>query len=70
MTALAVAKTRKRYETACSYRGRPLMIELEAWTMKVRLKGTRTAYEIPYDAIYTAAGKIADRIRRAEKAKR
>ena len=70
MTLLATAKRRKRYETSCPYRGRPIIIDLQAFVVSVRLKGKRTSFLVPYDAILDLGAKLADRARRAEKAKR
>jgi hypothetical protein len=69
MTTLAQAKTRKRYETSCVQRGRPIIIDLHAFTLTAKLKGKRLGVDIPYDAIMDLGFKLADRARRAEKGK-
>ncbi|HVN82285.1 MAG TPA: hypothetical protein VMW38_25090 [Terriglobia bacterium] len=67
MTLLATAKRRKRYETSCSYRGRHIVVDLQAFSLHVRLKGKRSGFEVPYDAVMDLGAKLADRARRAEK---
>lgn len=59
MTALAKRKTRTRFETSASARGRLLIVEARPWTLLIRPKGKRINYEVPWDAIYSLGAKLA-----------
>lgn len=67
MTAIAQRKTRLRFETSGTVRGRGVIIEADAYLARVRLKGMRTAYEISWEGIYWQAAKVAAEKRRAER---
>jgi len=74
MTKLAKRKTRLQFETSDIFRHRPVIVEADAYLARIRLKGTRTRFEISWGAIYTAAAKLetARRLKeyRAKRAKR
>lgn len=62
---------RVKRETAAMYRWRPLVVEIGAHSMRIRLKGKRLFYSIDYESIYSLAGKKeAERIRAERKAKK
>lgn len=44
-------------ETAVSDKGRPIVVTIHARYMTLRLKGTREAYTLPYDAAFSLAAK-------------
>lgn len=72
MTALSERKTRLTFETADVVRERgkqrEVVIECEsAYYASVRLKGTRTRFQISYAAIYQAAARIEAMRLRSEK---
>jgi hypothetical protein len=75
MTSLAHRKTRLQFETSdvIRYKGRlrEIVIEATEYTAHVRLKGTRTRFEISWAGVFNLAAKIAAEKARAErKAKR
>ncbi len=71
MTQLAKRKTRLQFETSDTVRGRAVILEATPYTVALRLKGTRTRYEISYAGIYYAAAKLAaDRARAEKRARR
>ena len=75
MTTLQQRKTRLAVETSNEVRSRgryrAIVLELQPQIMLVRLKGTRTAFPISYEAIYSAAAKLETaRVRAEKKAKR
>lgn len=71
MTALNNRKTRLRFETSETVRGRAVMVDVSPYTATLRLKGKRTAYEISWSGIYWQAAKIAaDKLREARKQRR
>lgn len=45
-------------ETPVEYRHRPIIVELRGGFMTLRLKGTREAFDLPYDAALEAAMKL------------
>lgn len=52
-------------ETAGMERGRPIMIEVHAGHLVLRLKGTRKRYALSYEGIFWAAAKAeAEHMRR------
>lgn len=61
-----LTRTVKR-ETATNVRGKPLMIELHPWGVRLREKGRRFSYDIDLRAIYDAAAKLTARAAREEK---
>lgn len=72
MTNLATRKNALNVETSAEKREgrrlRPILLEFDsAFTMNVRLKGTRYRLPISFEAIYDAAAKIEARRVRAEK---
>jgi hypothetical protein len=70
MTALSNRKTRLRFETSDSVKGRAVVVDVSPFTASVRLKGTRTAFEISWAGIYYQAAKVAaDRLRELRKRK-
>ncbi len=71
MTALAKRKTRARFETSATIRGRAVIVEAEPYTARVRLKGQRTAFEISWEGLYMRAATLAaERLRDERKARR
>lgn len=56
-----------RRETACCYRGRPLIVELHPGYMTIREKGRRRSVLLDYRAAFDLACKILARERLAEK---
>ncbi len=56
-----------RRETASTYRGRPLVIELHPGYLEIRPKGKRTRVAIPYDAVLELGWKMIARAERVEK---
>lgn len=58
------------FETGPCYRGRPLMIEHGKFSLKIREKGhaAESAYDVPYEAVFTLGAKIAARERETRKA--
>ena len=71
MTSLATRKTRLHFTTsdAVRYRGRlrEIVIEATEYTAHVRLKGTRTRFEISWAGVFNQAAKIAAEKARAER---
>ena len=71
MTNLRSRKTRciVMFDETIRERGkaREIVMELNPWTVKVRLKGLRGSYEIPAASIYNRAVAIAVERKRAEK---
>jgi len=68
---LASDNKRLKRETAAQYRWRPIIVEIGAHCIRVRLKGTRTHYDVDIEAIFSlGAKKEAERIRAERKAKR
>jgi hypothetical protein len=61
-------RTVKR-ETASTYRGRPLIVELHPGYLILRQKGTRRAVSVDYGAVLDLGYKIMARAERAEKMK-
>ena len=50
-----------RRETCAMIQGRALMIEVGRHSIGVRLKGKRTSYSVPIEALYSLGAKIARR---------
>ena len=71
MTDLTARVTKLRFQTAEEVREqgryRKVCIEAEPLTAIVRLAGLRTAYTIPWAAVYSLAVKMAVASERAEK---
>ena len=67
MTQLANRKTRMRFETSDTVRGRAVMIEADAYTLRARLKGTRTSYEMSWAGVFWQAVKVATAKAQAER---
>lgn len=61
-------RTVKR-ETAVTYRGRPLIVELHPWGISLREKGRRLSVPVDYRSVYDLGFKILARSARAEKEK-
>lgn len=71
MTMLAQRKTKLRFETADTVRGRAVVVDVSPYTAIVRLKGTRTRYEISWAGIFWQAVKVkAEKDRVGRKARR
>ena len=58
-----------RRETCAMIQGRALMIEVGRHSIGVRLKGKRTGYSVPIEALYSLGAKLELRERMAEKKK-
>lgn len=56
-----------RRETLSLHRGRPLVVSLELCTVRIRQKGRRHFYEVPYAAIFDLGAKLAARQAAEEK---
>jgi hypothetical protein len=54
-------------KTAVSIRDRALVVKLHAGYLKPRPAGTRSSFAIGYEAVYTAAAKLAADKNRAER---
>ena len=72
MTKLNERKTRLVFETADCYRERgklrQVVIEANPLTATIRLKGTRTKFDLPWSAFYALAAKAAaEQVRREKK---
>lgn len=70
MSAIRDRKTKLKFETSATYQGRPIMGEADQFSVYLRLKGTRTRYEVPWEAAYILGAKLLDRQRRDEKHRR
>jgi hypothetical protein len=74
MAYLESRKTKLQFTTASTFREgrrlRRITIEAEPTFAIVRLAGLRTRYSITYDAIYSAAVKLAVAAERREKKER
>lgn len=56
-----------RRETPAFVRNRALVIELHPWGVRVKEKGRRSGYDVPYRAIFEQGAKLkANDIRRAK----
>jgi hypothetical protein len=68
---LASDNKRLKRETAAQYRWRPIIVEIGAHTIRVRLKGKRMFYDVDIESIFSlGAKKEAERIRAEKKQKR
>jgi hypothetical protein len=54
-------------ETGAVVKHRPLVVELRALILRIRMKGVRWAYEVDYESIFQLGAKKAAEQRRAEK---
>lgn len=73
MSNLETRKTKLQFTTASRFRDggrkpRQIVVEVEPTYVMVRLAGTRTRYALPFDAMYSAAVKLAVAAERREKA--
>jgi len=59
MTTLAKRKTKAKFETSATVRGRTLVVEAQPFMLHIRPKGKRIAYTVPWDAIYSLGAKLA-----------
>lgn len=59
MTKVAERRTTMRAETNACYRGRPLCITVEPHECLIREKGRRTAFAVPWLAIFQQGAKLA-----------
>ena len=59
MTAIAKRKTICRTETAASFQGRALVIELRPYTVLIRQKGLRRGFELDWESVFSLAVKKA-----------
>jgi len=66
MTSLN-GKSILRRETRATLRGKSLVVELDAHTMAIRLKGARWRYEVDYESIFALAAKKEAQRKRLEK---
>lgn len=68
MTRMAERKSRLRAETSARYRGVPLVFSADAFEVHLREKGRRTAFSVPWAAVYELGMKLVAVERRREKA--
>lgn len=68
MSRVQGRKKKLELETASIVQGRPVVVRVAPHFAVVRLKGTRTGFLIPWDAVYHAAAKIEMRTRKIRKA--
>ncbi len=54
-------------ETGAALKSRPLVVEIRAPILRIRLKGARWAYEVDYESIFQLGAKKAAEKRRAER---
>ena len=59
-----------RRETAATYRGRPLIVEIHAGYLSLRAKGKRTSVTVAYGAVLDLGYKLLARQAAQEKAAR
>lgn len=64
MTRVAERKTQMRAETSASYRGKPLMVSIEAHECLIRQKGLRQCYAVPWVAVFELGAHLAAEERR------
>lgn len=69
MTLIADSLYTTRRETAASYRGRAIMLELEPCSIRLREKGRREWFTLPFEAAYDLAMKLEARRKLEEKNK-
>lgn len=67
MTSLLASNRTVRRETATTYRGRALVVELHPGYLSIRQKGKRTPVTVDYAAVYELGWKMIARAQRAEK---
>ena len=67
MTAIAKRKRRLDFETSALVRGRYIIVEAGTHTAKLRLKGTRTRYEVSWEGIFWLGVKVAADEQRAQR---
>jgi hypothetical protein len=67
MTALRNRVTRLTFETDQTFQGREIVAEARPHTAVLRLKGTRTRYQIPWSTVFDRAAKIAAELAREER---
>ena len=60
--------TALRRQTDVKEKGDPLVVELHPLYLRMRTKGSRTAYNLPWGAAFDCARKIAARAAALEKA--
>lgn len=61
MNSLKERKRHLRFETSAVFQGRNIIVECSPYLMTVRLKGQRTAFDVPWDAVYTLGAKLRAR---------
>lgn len=59
MTRISERKSRMRAETSAHYRGTPLVLAIEPHECIIREKGRRTAFAVPWLAVYELGMKLA-----------
>jgi len=70
MTALLERKTKLTLETPLIIQGRPMVVHVEAWGLRLRGKGCSHNLEITWAQIHNRAAMIAaDKAREARKAR-
>ena len=70
MTKLADRKTKCQAETSARVQGRPLVVLLNGHDLYIRQARRRTAFAVPYVAIWELGCKLAALEKRREKAER
>jgi hypothetical protein len=71
MTRLAARRTKLTFETDSAIRNREIVVHPHPTVCGVRLKGTRTVFEISWHTIYVHAAAIAaEKLREERKAAR
>lgn len=67
---LSKRKSKLQFETSANVRNRNIMVEVSPFGMRLRLKGTRTTYEVSWEgALWQGIKNEADRQRQEKKAK-
>ena len=68
LNKLTERKTRLIFETPCLLRGRPLIVHVEAWGLRLREKRRTAEFEISWAQVHNRAAEIAaDRLRQARR---
>lgn len=61
MSPLKDRKRSLKFETSARFQGRNIVVECSPYFVTARLKGQRTAFDVPWDAVYTLGAKLAAR---------
>ena len=68
LNKLTERKTRLIFETPCLLRGRPLIVHVEAWGLRLREKRRSAEFEISWAQVHNRAAEIAaDRLRQTRR---